>query len=58
MEKLYGWTGKILRIDLTSGEKQFLPTQDLAEKFIGGRGFISKIYWDEVDPKTDALNPD
>lgn len=58
MEKLYGWTGKILRIDLTSGEKKFLPTQDLAEKFIGGRGFISKIYWDEVDPKTDALDID
>ncbi|MBW2554482.1 MAG: aldehyde ferredoxin oxidoreductase, partial [Deltaproteobacteria bacterium] len=58
MEKLCGWTGKVLRIDLTTGEKKFLPTQDLAEKFIGGRGFISKIYWDEVDPKTDALNPD
>ena len=58
MEKLYGWTGKILRIDLTTGEKKFLPTQDLAEKFIGGRGFISKIYWDEVDSKTDALHFD
>ena len=36
MEKLCGWTGKVLRIDLTTGEKKFLPTQDLAEKFIGG----------------------
>ena len=58
MGKLYGWTGKILRIDLTSGEKQLLSTQELAEKFIGGRGFTAKIYWDEVSLSTDALSPE
>jgi len=58
MKKLYGWTGKILRIDLTSGEKQFLPTQELAEKFVGGRGFTAKIYWDEVNSKIDPLSPE
>ncbi|MCX5885742.1 MAG: hypothetical protein NT096_07525 [Proteobacteria bacterium] len=58
MEKLYGWTGKILRIDLTSGEKQILPTHELVERFIGGRGFTAKIYWDEVSPSTDALSPE
>ena len=31
MEKLYGWTGKILRIDLTTGEKGFLSTREIAE---------------------------
>ena len=56
MEKLYGWTGKILRIDLISGEKQLFPTQELAEKFVGGRGFTTKIYWDEVTPKIDPLS--
>jgi aldehyde:ferredoxin oxidoreductase len=58
MEKLYGWTGKILRIDVTTGEKNVLPTPEMGERFIGGRGFVSKLYWDEVDPKTDALHPD
>jgi len=58
MEKLYGWTGKILRIDLTSGEKQLLSTQELAEKFVGGRGFTTKIYWDEVSPSIDPLSPE
>jgi aldehyde:ferredoxin oxidoreductase len=58
MEKLYGWTGKILRIDLTSGEKEFLSTQNLAETFIGGRGFTAKIYWSEVSPSLDALSPE
>ena len=58
MEKLYGWTGKIVRIDLSNGEKEFLPTREIAETFIVGRGFLSKIYWDEVDTKTDALHQD
>ena len=50
--------GNIVRINLSSGEIQTQPTAELAERFIGGRGFISKIYWDEVDAKTDALHPD
>jgi aldehyde:ferredoxin oxidoreductase len=58
MENTYGWKGTILRINITSGETQTSPTAELAQRFIGGRGFISKIYWDEVDTKTDALDPD
>jgi aldehyde:ferredoxin oxidoreductase len=57
MENAYGWKGTLLRINLASGETQTSPTAELAERFIGGRGFISKIYWDEVDTKTDALDP-
>ncbi|MCP4196838.1 MAG: hypothetical protein GY762_06765 [Proteobacteria bacterium] len=52
-----GWHGKLLRIDLSSGEKQLVPTLDLAKRFIGGRGVLSKIYWDEIDPTTDAMHP-
>ncbi len=58
MEKLYGWTGNILRIDLASGEKQLLPTRELSEHFIGGRGFTAKIYWDELSPNTDPFSPE
>ncbi|MDP6054184.1 MAG: aldehyde ferredoxin oxidoreductase N-terminal domain-containing protein [Candidatus Latescibacteria bacterium] len=58
MEKMYGWQGSILRINLTTGETQTMPTAELAERFVGGRGFLSKIYWDDVDPKTDARHPD
>ncbi len=58
MEKLYGWTGTLLRIDLTSGEKELFPTQKLAEKFVGGRGFTAKIYWDEVTSTIDPLSPE
>src|SRR3990167_876031 len=58
MEKLCGWTGKILRIDLNSDEKQIVDTSEIAEKFIGGRGFTAKFYWDEVSPETDSLSPE
>jgi len=58
MEKHYGWTGTILRIDLTSGEKQLLPTREYAEKFIGGRGFTAKFYLDEISPQMDPFSPE
>ncbi len=57
MENTYGWQGKILRLNLTSGDTQHQSIEDMAEQFIGGRGFLTKIYWDEVDTKTDALHP-
>ena len=57
MENTYGWQGKILRLNLNSGETEHQSTAAMAERFIGGRGFLTKIYWDEVDTKTDALHP-
>ena len=58
MGKSYGWTGKILRIDLTTGEKQTVQTDSMSEKFIGGRGFTAKVYREEVNKDTDALSSD
>ena len=58
MNSTYGWKGSLVRVNLTSGENQRISTAELTEQFIGGRGVVSKIYWDEVDPKTDALHPE
>jgi aldehyde:ferredoxin oxidoreductase len=58
MGKLYGWAGTILRVDLTTGDTERIPTQEYAERFIGGRGFTAKIYWDEVSPAIDSLSPE
>ena len=58
MNSTYGWKGSLVRINLTSGENQRNSTAELTERFIGGRGVVSKIYWDEVEPKTDALHPE
>lgn len=54
-----GWTGKILRVDLT---KRTYEIEDLdptvARMFIGGQGIATKILMDEIDPKVDPLSPD
>lgn len=51
-----GYAGTILRVNLSTGEivKQPLPP-DLAEKYIGGRGFVAKLLYDELPPHTDPL---
>jgi len=55
----YGWAGTILRVDLNHKRvrKQAL-SKELAENFVGGRGFNSKMLYDEVKPGTDPLGPE
>lgn len=56
---MFGWTGVILRINLTTGEIKKEPTNlNDAKLFIGARGLASKILCDEIDPKIDALSPE
>ena len=56
---MYGWHGKILRINLTTGK---VSTEEidpkLARDYIGGRGWAIRYLTDEVDPKVDPLSPD
>jgi aldehyde:ferredoxin oxidoreductase len=54
----YGWVGKILRVDLTTGEITETPTSDYVPKLIGGRGVASMIYWEEVPPECAAFDPE
>jgi len=56
---MYGWNGKILRVDLTK-KKWSVQRYDsnLALNFIGGRGFAIKILWDELEPSTPPLSPE
>jgi aldehyde:ferredoxin oxidoreductase len=58
MNKLYGYTGKIARIDLTTGVVTYVSTWDYVPKYIGGRGICNKIFWDEVRPGVRALDPE
>jgi aldehyde:ferredoxin oxidoreductase len=52
-----GYNGTILRINLSKAEiKKEKLNQKLAQKFIGGRGLGTKIFYDEVDPKIDPLS--
>jgi len=54
----FGYAGKILRIDLSSGKISEMSTSDYSGKFLGGRGIAAKIYWDEVPPEVGATDPD
>ena len=59
MAKSYGWTGKILWVDLTSRKITSVPTSDFEpEKFIGGVGLNNKVFWELGSPKVDAFHPD
>jgi aldehyde:ferredoxin oxidoreductase len=56
MAQAYGYTGKILRVNLTTGK---VSTDDTLKykDFIGGEGMSMKIMWDEVAPGTKAYDP-
>ncbi|MGI6435514.1 MAG: aldehyde ferredoxin oxidoreductase family protein [Syntrophomonadaceae bacterium] len=56
---MFGWMGKVLRVDLTSGTTKMedLNRKDLRD-YIGARGLGTKIYCDEVDPKIAPLSPE
>ncbi len=58
MEKVYGWTGSLLRIELPAGDYKVSSSMDYAGNFIGGRLFASRVYWDEVAKTTGALSPE
>ena len=56
---MYGWMGKILRIDLTEHSYEIEDLdEDLAKEYMGGRGLAIKILYDEIDPEIDAFDPD
>lgn len=54
-----GYTGRILRVDLSEGTTRVEPLDYVeARRFIGGRGLGAKMLFDEVPPGTDPLGPD
>jgi aldehyde:ferredoxin oxidoreductase len=56
---MFGYMGKILRVNLSSGA---ISSEDLdpgiCQNFIGGAGFATRILYDEVPAKADPLGPD
>lgn len=59
MNEWYGWTGTILRIDLTEERVVKEPlSPKMACNFLGGRGVNAKLLFDEVTVETDPLSPE
>ena len=58
-EKLYGYAGKVLRIDLSRGKivKEDLRI-DLLKAYLGGTGYAARILWEELDGGIDPLSPE
>jgi aldehyde:ferredoxin oxidoreductase len=57
--KTHGWAGKILWIDLTKRTITTVSSSDFEpEKYLGGVGLNSRIFWELGAPKVEAFHPD
>lgn len=57
--KSFGWAGKILWIDLTKRKVTTVSSSDFEpEKYLGGVGLNSRIFWELGAPKVEAFHPD
>lgn len=56
---MLGWTGHILRVNLTTRTFETESfTEEFARTWVGGRGFATKILFDELLPGIDPLGPE
>jgi aldehyde:ferredoxin oxidoreductase len=54
-----GYAGKILYVDLTTGQTREEPVEEtFARRFIGGNGFCARLLYDLIGPDTDPLGPE
>ena len=54
-----GYVGKILHVDLSRNKvHEELLEKGFAQKFIGGRGFTSRVLYDHFTAKLDPLGPE
>lgn len=54
----YGWCGKILKVDLSSETITEIDTQPYADRFLGGRGIATRLYWEHVPAAVKAFDPE
>jgi aldehyde:ferredoxin oxidoreductase len=56
---MYGWHGRILRVDLSTGTvREETLSEKVAEKFFGGRGLAIKVLLEGMNPRADPLSPE
>ncbi len=54
---MYGWTGTILHVNLSSGEIRTSATEDYIDHYLGGRGLGVRLIYEHYKPGTDAFDP-
>ncbi|MDD3024779.1 MAG: aldehyde ferredoxin oxidoreductase N-terminal domain-containing protein, partial [Syntrophomonadaceae bacterium] len=57
MTELFGWMGKILRVDLTNRIISYINTEQYVPKYIGGQGIMHRIAWEEIPKGIGAFDP-
>ena len=56
---MYGYNGRILRVDLTRGKTSVEePDEDFLRHYLGGTGLVGYYLLREVPPGVDALAPE
>jgi len=56
---LYGYMGKLLHVNLNTGEIKEEPlNSEVARDFIGGYGFMSRVLYDLIPAGSDPLGPE
>lgn len=56
---MYGYAGKMLDVDLTSGKIKELPVgEGLARDYLGGLGFNARLLYEEIPSGADPLGPE
>ena len=54
-----GYAGRILEVDLTEGKtKRISLDQDVASKYIGGKGFAARYLYDRLLQRCDPFAPE
>jgi aldehyde:ferredoxin oxidoreductase len=58
-QSLYGYAGRVLRVDLTTGKTRVEPLNvDIAKKYIGGIGLGMKLWLDNSQSGVDPFSPE
>jgi len=55
---VYGWAGKTLQVDLSTGKISTTPWDKDAKRFLGGRGGNSWLFWKHSKTNQDPYDPD
>lgn len=56
-QKIGGYAGKILRINLTDSTTEIISTWKYAPKYIGGWAMCNAIFWDDIKENIDPFDP-
>ncbi|MCL2150099.1 MAG: aldehyde ferredoxin oxidoreductase, partial [Dehalococcoidia bacterium] len=55
---LYGYAGKILRVDLSANKCTEIDSEQYLPEYIGGIGLGWRLLWDETLPTTTEWSPE